>query len=495
MQRFIKKNLFLVGVIGISGVGILVLLVLSAIQYFAMSNAIQKTEELRKTNDKLMGFQVMPDGRRRPPRPDFVPPVKENEDLLQKDIDGYGEKEVELRKYFGQPFYPALEEFCKELTPKATAAKKKKGSKKQDEAQKITPEKMRELFNLFWENNKNANSTNRQNICRNFAKWGAKEKHWTSSSWEEAMVKFREEAQKNTEEVITDSNFEDIFLASIGVPREMSESDLEFFKSKMQKRVVEMFKDNKNAPMDVKWINFHEQLAIDPLRTNEDFQDNFDRDQNKDNAEGRTERRSSSTPSGGISDGGSTTDDKEGPTAADEVRHWEIICDLSRRICQAKLKNLERLAFADLLGRKIDDENKKCRFYTYTLTVSGTEQSVRNFMNLLNEAYKDHRVYVIRNMSLAKQEDQVQDVIDAEKIKAKRSEKTSNTMTTNENMQPSAGLDSSAAQTVTIDEFEDEYFIEKGELHECVAGRSQLVTVTFTLDYVVYDNTIDLKKK
>jgi hypothetical protein len=494
MQRFIKKNLFLVGVIGISALGILVLLVLSAIQYFAMSSAIERTEELRKANDKLMGFQVMPDGSRRPPRPDFIPPVKENEDLMQIDIDGYSEKEVALRKYFGQPLYPALKVFCNKLTELEKAGKK---GKKAKAAVDFTPEKMYEHFKTFWEAEKESNSDNRKNICRNFVKWGIKEKLWKADNWNEAMNGFVKEAQKSTEEKIDANNFEDIFLTSIGVSRDMSDSDLELFKNRMQKRVIEMFKENKNAPIDVKWINFHEQLAIEPLRTNEDFQDNFDREQSKETAERRSE--SSSSPAGGMSDTAKPGDDKEkdGPTVADEVRHWEIICDLSRRICQSKLKNLERLAFADLTGRKNDDENKKCRFYTYTLTVSGNEQSVRNFMNLLNEAYKDHRVYVVRNMSIAKQEDQVQDVIDADKINARRTAKADNTMSSNEvvAMVPAGGGDlESGSRQVVIDEFEDEYFIEKGEAQECVAGRSQLVTVTFTLDYVVYDNTIDLKK-
>ena len=75
MNRFIKKNLFLVGVLGLSALGVLVLLVLSVVQYIEMSKYIQKTQDMRETNEKLM--------RQRPPA------VQENIELIQQDIDGY----------------------------------------------------------------------------------------------------------------------------------------------------------------------------------------------------------------------------------------------------------------------------------------------------------------------------------------------------------------------------------------------------------------------
>ena len=102
MERFIKKNLFLVGALGISALGVLVLLVLSVMQYFEMSESIEKTEELKERRDKLI--------RQR------IPAVRENIGKLQEDIDGFSKLEEQVKIYFGQPLYPALEKFCDSLS-------------------------------------------------------------------------------------------------------------------------------------------------------------------------------------------------------------------------------------------------------------------------------------------------------------------------------------------------------------------------------------------
>ena len=98
MNRFIKKNLFLVGVLGLSALGVVILLVLSIMQYIEMSACISKTEEMRRTNETLM--------RQRPPA------VAANIELVQRDVDGYAQAANELKNYFGQPLYPAVKVFC-----------------------------------------------------------------------------------------------------------------------------------------------------------------------------------------------------------------------------------------------------------------------------------------------------------------------------------------------------------------------------------------------
>ena len=70
MNRFIKKNLFLIGVMGLSALGILILLILSVAQYFEMSKYIEKTSKMQETNRALM--------RKRPS------PVAENLELMSK---------------------------------------------------------------------------------------------------------------------------------------------------------------------------------------------------------------------------------------------------------------------------------------------------------------------------------------------------------------------------------------------------------------------------
>ena len=108
MNRFIKKNMFLVGVLGISALGVLVLLVLSIWQYIVMSAYIRNTEDMKSDIDKLQ--------RQKPPADE------RNIPLVQEDIAGYDKAMVRLKNYFGHPLYPALQKFAAKLnlTPEQT---------------------------------------------------------------------------------------------------------------------------------------------------------------------------------------------------------------------------------------------------------------------------------------------------------------------------------------------------------------------------------------
>ena len=67
MNRFIKKNLFLVGVLAISAAGILILLGLSAVKFFEMNKYQAETEKMTQALDEL-------NNRARTP----IPPFKKN---------------------------------------------------------------------------------------------------------------------------------------------------------------------------------------------------------------------------------------------------------------------------------------------------------------------------------------------------------------------------------------------------------------------------------
>ena len=74
-MRFIRKNIFLVGFVGVSILCVLVLLVLSVLQYFEMSASIEETDKLREQNEKLI--------RRR------IPANPDNIDRVQQNVSGY----------------------------------------------------------------------------------------------------------------------------------------------------------------------------------------------------------------------------------------------------------------------------------------------------------------------------------------------------------------------------------------------------------------------
>ena len=443
MNRFIKKNIFLVGTLAISALCVLFLLVLAVMQYFEMSASIEKTNELRDRNAMLM--------RQQPPA------VPENIKLIEKNIIGYSKAEAALKIYFGQPLYPALKSFCEVL--------------------KINPEELRKEFKKFYDEKGFNIDSNRQQVCRDFrdSQNGTAKPLWNREKWEEAMEQFIKAAEKTTEEKLSDHNYEEIFLSCLGLPRNMGGSDdsMRVFRSDMQKRIGEIFK-TKGKEIDTLGINFFTKRPVEQIKDNKAFNDKKDRiAADKSNTRAAENTTNSSEAVSGIN-------------KADEIRHWEIICDLTHHLCKAQISTIEEISYCDLAGKNVNS----CNYYTYTLVVTGSEKSVRNLLNSLTDAYKEHRVYVVRNLSIAKQEDQVQDIIDVanKRIGVSVAEEKTTLSTSNKKNPDFGGSDSEEKKIVVA----EEYFKEEGKYSERVAGRSNIVTAAVTFDYVVYN--IDVTK-
>ena len=517
MNRFIKKNLFLVGVLGLSALGIVILLVLSVMQYIEMSKYISKTAEMRQTNETLM--------RQRPPA------VAANIALVQKDIDGFHAAANELKGYFGQPLMPAVKAFADELNAaarmalanelrridsnfKALEAKvkanpaakaemaaylkakfednrgrfddekaKASGSLKKayERAENYyfmvknpqTPETLHRKMREFWEREK-ATEGPREQMYRKFRAEGGEHrenerKFWTVEMWDAALEKFIPEAQKSTIEVIDERNLEEIFLSGLGLLRNMGKQQLrlEAFAREMQNKVVNMLASRNDFSM---LGVYFEAKNVPEVPTNKAFVD-------LSGPRREAEKSSSVTQSSGAAGEGEA---KVTAEPADVIRHWEIVADLAKRLLAAKVNSLEQLSYSNMTGR---DANN-CKFYTYTLGVGGSEKSIRELLNRLSAAYKENRVYVVRRFSMKKQEDQIQDIIDvAQGILSDKTEEASKLAVSGDSMNPGEGEKKVIVAPPT-------YFKEEGKYPECVAGRSDKCYATIILDYVVYSGNI-----
>ena len=104
MDRFIKKNLFLVGVLAISAVGILILLSLSAMKFFEMNKYQSETEKMNQALEEL-------NNRMRTP----IPPFRKNVNLVKEDTEGYKNLKKAIQDYFGQTLNDALVVFVADL--------------------------------------------------------------------------------------------------------------------------------------------------------------------------------------------------------------------------------------------------------------------------------------------------------------------------------------------------------------------------------------------
>jgi len=453
-MRFIRKNIFLVGFVGVSVLCVLVLLVLSVLQYFEMSASIEETDKLREQNEKLI--------RRR------IPANPDNIDRVQQNVSGYTAQEQLHSIYYGQPLYPALKAFCDKL--------------------KTTPEALRENFKHFYNDKGYKDSEARGDTIyvefRDSLGRGANKQHqaiWNYEEniedikgldklplWEEALDIFKDKAQLTTVEKLEERDVKEILLSSLGLPRNMdNDADIVLsFRREMLEKISAMY-ENKDEELyiDKLGVSFFRQSPVPAVKTENDFTDST----NKKDAE---KNNSGSNSSSGSENAEKTVGDK-----TDEIRHWDIVCDLSRRIVDAKVATLEEISYSNLAGK----EDGNCRIYTYTLSVTGKEESVRKLLNNLHAAYKDHRVYVVRNLSLQKKEDQIQDIIDFEEGRIGNTSQVNNKLTTSDDVN-FAGGSSDNKNAV-----EDEFFKEKHTEKECIAGRSGMVSATMVLDYVVYN--------
>ncbi|UKI33159.1 MAG: hypothetical protein L6W00_06620 [Lentisphaeria bacterium] len=110
MNRFVKNNLVLFIVLGLSVAVALVLLVWTAIRYTQMTRYINETDKLRKQIGELISKTPAP--------------VDDNKPRISADIELYSKTAAGLQQRFGHPMAPAVDAFIKELklTPKEAKA-------------------------------------------------------------------------------------------------------------------------------------------------------------------------------------------------------------------------------------------------------------------------------------------------------------------------------------------------------------------------------------
>ena len=580
MNRFIRKNLFLVGVLAISAVGVLILLGLSAVKFFEMNKYLSETEKMTQALEEL-------NNRMRTP----IPPFRKNVKLVQEDTEGYKNLKKGIQNYFGQVLYNALTVFVTDLhkqsmeklislaemfdktsalanlkkefaaanaawqksitaVDKCTADLKKayKDIKRveEDEAtqedkarvvtaqqqkiaglrkqlddsiaarsaalaavdaaygnvlahisreissevptspyrlwvsknkedakefdfyynicrQNLTVDSLCDTFREYWNNTKDLQGPRKKTYLNFRLERGAtldqsansknKPALWDTEMWDIAIEKFVKEAQKSIQEKIDEKNFEEIFLASMGLLRNLDKKAalMEAHANKMRKLVEEKLESNN---VFITGVNFS-QTALEQIKSNKGFVDS-----------GSTRTGNTSTQTSGSTEtAGSTMFLTADPS--DVVRSWDVIGDITDCIVTANISQLEKFSYVNLAG---DSSNSNYKKYSYVITLVSRESQIRTLLQLLADSYKRNRMYVIKRFSMQKQEDQIQDIIDyASGIIGKED----NNQSSNTSADDNKNLQSTPA-----------YFKETGNYPECVAGRSTLCRVTLVVDYV-----------
>lgn len=444
MNNFIRKNIFLVGFLTLSALGGLALLVVAVMLHVDMSGYIQKTEEMKNEVEKLQ--------RDRPPA------VRENIRKVQDNIDGYSTKAAELRLRFGQIYRSALEAFVKKLDLQMPAG----------ETDRV--DFLQRKFREFWDEKKN--SLPRGRAYQSFKNMGIEKKYWTGPKWADAMKAFQEQVEEVSEEKVDGRNIEDVFLSALGLVRTANDKDrLDLYMANLRKGMVEQLTKNNVKLVGVYFNNTN--LGIAQLPDSRAFNDDNNRREGGE-SEGR---RSSEGGSGGDA---SLLDKTKYPGI---MRNWEIMSDLVYRIAKSKVDSLEKLNMANLEGTRQGDFT----VFRYEVVVHGTTGAVRKLLNNLLDAYEKNRVYVVRNVSFRKLEDQVQDLKDMEEglLAAPRAE-TEGALELGDGPSQESAEESSRTAAPKEKAPVQSYFREQGVYGEVVAGRNQFCEAAIVVDYVIY---------
>lgn len=237
----------------------------------------------------------------------------------------------------------------------------------------IPVDKFKAKFGEFWETQKGR--TTRDLIFRRYkVRQFSEDFPDHRSNWSEAMNAFMKEAQKVTLEEIDVSNVDGIFLAVMGKGRRFSDSPdhCQAFMKRMRFKMLDYFSKKQVG-----------------CETASDFSFKYDRE----------------------------------PRVGDIkkiARAWEIISDLTKRVADAKINPKEdALRLIEFSKRGLDGEKDgNYTMYRFNFTVNGDLTSIRRVVKNLYAAYKENRVYAIRNMTLSKMVDGVEDIIaESERVK------------------------------------------------------------------------------
>lgn len=289
-------------------------------------------------------------------------PVKENERPLKVNTELYNKAADEIEVYFEQPFKPAVEAFIAELNKKRLPQFK----------EPWTLERLREAFRdgvpdkdgnqKGWKDIPADSFPEQQMYFENF-------RLHNFSNWNAAIHVFRENLEKlTTEPLNSDTTVNEILLAQLGVPRVMGFNPLR----------MNRFLDDYR----LKLLDLNNKLGVETAASDFTFP-------------GEKDKRLFTK--------------EQFPLIP---FHMDVIGDLFSKICKTELRQLENIKKRSFEGTQ---EGSFMR-YDYSLEVIGTIGEVRKLVKLIEGAYAERRLYVVRSVFLYQLKDEAAEYISPEDV-------------------------------------------------------------------------------
>ena len=379
MSRFTKKNIVLIVVLAASGVAAAVLLIYSAIVWISL---LGKMDETNSARDKVSSLT-----KAKPA------PGRKNEERIEGDIKIFEKASVYLRNSFVHPLQPAVDEFIKTLCAPDGARLNdgqrdrfrvvpKNNDELSDEQRsrlpmrKLTLDEFKEFFRESFEEKARPTPRDPERESLGTLQFFINGFRSNFRNWNAAMAKFRQVAQPLTSEQIDSTNDIAILLNAMGFRRAV---DIDGFP-----RLIE----NYRAVIQQKAEKGKLDLSADALSFMLGTSGDLSRDAN------------------------ALKDFKHPSDVRQVFFHWDVYGNIIDHLTKASVKQLVGIRVRDFAerpeeGRKIGNLSETVgayRIYHYTVEISGSMESIRNFCKQLDLSYNSRRPYILRSVTLYAEE-------------------------------------------------------------------------------------------
>ncbi len=504
MKDFIRKNLTLVVFLGFTAVAAAILLVMDLERYHRINESIEKIEEAGETITRINNTGVKAPGafeenpewtdeeaekafREWNKKRQNTPIVKGNADKIKQDAEALARKTREIQRIYGHAYDKAFNAFL-DVLKKAENPDVRANFEKMDIAS--VQELLRTCvtgknFSGFSPDDQdNLFKELRAEICkapRSVKEDDAKAAYekTAGAAFDKAFAEFTKEVSVLTAEDLANTSLgvaaQSFFMQVLGIPRYFyHDAHYRDYVDRLSAALVE-----KKALPD-RNVKFAEWQVKNILT-------------------------------------GRNRNSQEPPSLANPevIPHYmiriQVYEDLFARMKKAGIAELVMLLpQGEAMGEKIEmggkNDYKDYKVYSYKMTVAGTMPEIRKFLNELHQAYKDNRVYSMKNLVLQRRDTVALDdkKLDSPSVSAEvvsslgvirkyiAIEEGRKKQAAKDEKQPApaSGTKKKAAEAKVIKKAE-----EDPDYGAVSLGGFNEVTATFDLDYIVYTGDMIEKTK
>ena len=428
MKEFFIKNRFLVIIT------VLTLIISLALVFFIYQTDMQRNSAIQDLENLKRKIQRLNYSR--------PSPTEENIKLINKDLEHVKLQTATLEEYFGQIYNNALNAFINKLESEekiktlqknsikksVTANKSAEAAKKTNLDNKVVSKRIevdpivKEQFLNSWKNfieeqKKTDEALETTEVLNNFRKF----KKYNEDKFNEAKKAFLDEYNKNTLEKVNDINIDDYILAALGFPLDFTRISCKKFVEDIKKAIEIKLKANKILSNTDNLVLFDEFTTI--------------------------------------------PNDDQIPYIIKYCRLYE---DLFTRLADSKIEVLSLYKKLNgLRGTKKGDY----LIYQYEIQFIASLNSARNFINSLQNAFQDNRIYIIKDISMNNISSK------AEKLQPENNYISKNIKSTKEK------TDKQSSSVINETSQDNKQVV-------ILLGTSDLVKVNIKFDYIIYNKPL-----